>query len=131
MHSNDQGPYPVRRPVPPLPAPTEDRAVVPAVIEAFFGLVLMILMVVGTVLELAGQAVAGGTVQALRSLRLVRHRIDVMGLEGDELRSLSVVLVRGSRQEADAVAERMAARLAGWDTPDLGVPVHSHESFWP
>ncbi len=91
---------------------------------------LAVLFLVGSPLELVAVGLAGSPLYVLRSLRLVRHRIDVMGLEGDEVRSLSVVLVKGSRRDADAMVDRLRTRLAESDTIDLGVPVHSHESHW-
>ena len=90
----------------------------------------MVVFLVGAPLELVAVGVAGVPLYVLRSLRLVRHRIDVMGLEGSEVRSLSVVLVKGSRRDADATVARLRARLAESDTVDLGVPVHSHEGYW-
>lgn len=91
---------------------------------------LVVVFLVGSPLELVAAGVAGAPLYVLRSVGLVRHRIDVMGLEGDEVRSLSVVLVKGSRRDAEAMVNRLSARLAESDTLDLGVPVHSHESYW-
>ena len=91
---------------------------------------LAVVFLVGAPLELAAAGVAGALLYVLRSLGLVRHRIDVMGLEGDEVRSLSVVLVKGSRRDADAMVAHLRTRLAASDTLDLGVPVHSHEGYW-
>jgi hypothetical protein len=91
---------------------------------------LAVVFLVGSPLELVAVGLAGAPLYVLRSLRLVSHRIDVMGMEGDEVRSLSVVLVKGSRRDADAMVDRLRARLAESDTIDLGVPVHAHEGYW-
>jgi hypothetical protein len=125
-----------RRPVPPSPPPRREKPaswwqeIVMGILGPPVLAALAMVFLVGSPLELAAAGLAGVPLYVLRSLRLVRHRIDVMGLEGDEVRSLSVVLVKGTRRNAEALANRLRARLAESDTLDLGVPVHSHEGYW-
>lgn len=125
-----RSPEPVRREPPPEKPMSWWQEVAMGILGPPVLVALATVFLVGSPLELAAAGLAGGPLYVLRSLGLVRHRIDVMGLEGSDVRSLSVVLVKGTRREADAMVARLSARLAESDTLDLGAPVHAHESYW-
>ena len=143
-----------RRPVPPVPVPRKRRrserkervdagSVVSGVVlfildlpELVFHLILYVLAWPFALLELVAIGLAGCGLQLLRTARLVRHRVDVLGVEKRHLRSLTVLLVRGSRRHTNALAQGIAATIAESDrayVPEKlppGVTVVSQEGFW-
>jgi hypothetical protein len=98
------------------------------------GMVLVLLP--GVVVELMAQGVVGGALYVLRSLRLARHRVLVVGHTGFRTHSVTVLLVRGSRADADRLVEELAAERAGATTPyrpkklPAHVTVRSFDSAW-
>jgi len=97
---------------------------------------LFVLSLPFAAVELVALGVAGGVLHVLRTLRLVRHRVDILGVDGRKLHSLTALLVRGSRRDANALVQGIAATIAESDrayVPEKlppGVTVVSQEGFW-
>lgn len=94
--------------------------------ELIMHLILYVLAWPFVLLELVAMGLAGFGLAVLRTFRLVRHRIDMLGVEDDDLRSLTVLLVLGGRSHANALARGIAAtkKLPGT------VTVVSRFGFW-
>jgi hypothetical protein len=83
--------------------------------ELLMHVILYVLAWPFALLELVAMGLAGFGLQILRTFRLVRHRVDVLGMEKRQLRSLTVLLVRGSRRHTNALAQGIAAMIAESD----------------
>ncbi len=118
-----------RRPLPSIPefrASSKERAgagtIVAGVVFFILALPELIMHVIFYVLawpfvllELVAMGLAGFGLAVLRTFRLVRHRIDLLGVEDGDLRSLTVLLVRGGRRHTNALAQGIAATIAESD----------------
>jgi hypothetical protein len=97
---------------------------------------MAILLVPGAAIELVTQGLLGGALFVLRSLRLARHRVEVVAHTGHRTHSRTVLLVRGSRADADRLVDDLAAERGGATTPyrpkepSAHVTVRSHDSAW-
>jgi len=141
-----------RRPLPSIPVPRKRRrseervdagTVAAGVVifilglpELIMHLVLYVLAWPFALLELVAMGLGGFGLAVLRTFRLVRHRIDLLGVEDGDLRSLTVLLVRGGRRHANALAQGIAATIAESDriyaTKQLpgSVTVVSRFGYW-
>jgi hypothetical protein len=97
---------------------------------------MAILLVPGVAIELVAQGLLGGALFVLKSLRLARHRVEVVAHTGHRTHSRTVLLVRGRRADADRLIDDLAAERDGAATPyrpkklPAHVTVRSHDSAW-